>query len=139
MSSLVKALVNHYQNSDVFVPATPNDGCLPQLLVLQLLPKTLIIPSGACSAQYSVIFVPVTPRFGHLQQPWVVHSLLWTSTIPSGVYCVQPSKVFLRSIPEITNLPKSLALHFVLLDELTIFLDVLPAPLSRSLMAPAAS
>ena len=48
------------QYSTVVVPATPNEGLLPQPSALRFLGLTSTIPSGAYCAQYSTVVVPAT-------------------------------------------------------------------------------
>ena len=48
------------QYSAAFIPATPNNGILPQTSVLHFLWFTSTILSGACCVQYSGVFVPAT-------------------------------------------------------------------------------
>ena len=93
------------QYSLVFVPATPNDGILPQPSVLHFLLLTLAIPSWACCAQYSAVFVPAAPNDGCLPQPLVLHMLLLTLTISSGACCAQYSTDFIPAAPNDGFLP----------------------------------
>ena len=102
------------QYSAVFVPATPNDGRLPQSSALHFLLQTSTIPSGACCAEYSTVFVPATPNDGCLPQPSVLHFLLQTSTMPSGACCAQYSAVFVPATPNDGRLSQPSALNFLL-------------------------
>ena len=100
--------------SVVFVPAIPNDGCLPKPSVLYFLLQTSTIPSGACHAQYSAVFVSAAPDEGLFLQPSVLHILLQTSTIPLGACCAQYSTVFVPATPTDAHLPQLSFLHFML-------------------------
>ena len=97
-----------------FVPATPNDGFLPQLWVLHFLLQTSTIPYGACCAQYSAVVVPATPNDGAFTQPWVLPFLLFTLTIPSGACCAQYSRFFVPATPNDGSLPQFSVRHFML-------------------------
>ena len=97
-----------------FVPATPNDGSLPQLWVLHFLLQASTIPYGACCAQYSAVVVPATPNDGAFTQPWVLHFLLFTLTIPSGACCAQYSRFFVPATPNDGSLPQFSVRHFML-------------------------
>ena len=94
------------QYSNVFVPATPKNGSLPQPSILHFLFLTLTIPSGACCAQYFPVIVPATPKDGSLPQPSVLHFLFLTLTIPSGACCAQYSAVFVPATPKDGTLSK---------------------------------
>ena len=85
--------------SPPIAPATPNAKIMLEVLVLRFLYLTLIIPSGACCAQYYAFFAPDTPNDGRLLQRSVLHFLSLTSTIPSGVCCVQYFAVFVPASP----------------------------------------
>ena len=108
------------QHSAGFVPASPNDGILPQHPVLHFLLQVLTILSGAYCAQYSAILVPATPTVGNLQQPCVLHSLLFTLTVPTGASYAQQSLVCLPSIPNSRTLPQHSSVHFFLLEKLVV-------------------
>ena len=76
---------------------------------------TLIIPSGACCAQYSPFLVPATPNDDRLPQPPVLHLLSATDVdYPAkGVLC-KVLRRFISAAPNDAHLLQISIFHFLL-------------------------